>query len=520
MELSPGVTYALLEKIRKNEILWNTSLENYKSRNLKRSLMDKICSELRLEYPKYADQLSTEILTKRFHYLRSNFQKLLKKAEKTPSGSGSTSAVKWEYYSACKFLQPVYTTDSNSSSFEIPEDSMTSTEQINEELVWTGDISELVDDPLTDALAKDTDIPSANCNSISEESSRTSSPQEIIPVTPRTKKRKASKLDNNMKTIMDSFSTVHTAWNNLQQSKITKPKNPAAELVAAFMEMIPEHQPELKRKFHNGLLALVHQVSQEFTEPPSKAASGTHADTVAATSSSIDIIKRSRISNSSLTETPDTPTMSDTDSFQLGNGLSMAIKDVKCVETLNEPVMEENDITIKEEHLYQEEELGTFEHFGCETCGDVFALKCDLEDHMKEVHMEGKLLSCSNCDKQFCEESELKLHAQIHVKGETFHNEMKSLTRRRVITKYLAESKEKTFDMVLQTEIKHHQAVNNHHRTMKEQRKKYLRDEYLRRWAKANRTKSSFLSQNKNWLDITLVLDTEDDSFDQGNVIT
>lgn len=133
---------------------------------------------------------------------------------------------------------------------------------------------------------------------------------------------------------------------------------------------------------------------------------------------------RSRISNSSLTETPDAPTMSDTDSFQLGNGLSMAIKDVKCVETLNEPVTEENDITIKEEHLYQEEELGTFEHFGCETCGDVFALKCDLEDHMKEVHMEGKLLSCSNCDKQFCEESELKLHAQIHVKGETFHNEV------------------------------------------------------------------------------------------------
>ncbi|XP_047502556.1 uncharacterized protein LOC125048016 isoform X2 [Penaeus chinensis] len=223
-----------------NEILWNTSLENYKSRNLKRSLMDKICSELRLEYPTYADQLTTEILTKRFHYLRSNFQKLLKKVEKTPSGSGSTPAVKWEYYSACKFMQAVYTIDSNSSSFEMPEDSTASTEQ-TEELVWTGVISELVDDPLTDASAKDTDIPSAYCNSTSEESSRTPSPLEIIPVTPRTKKR-----------------------------KVSKPKNPAAEFVNAFMEMIPEHQPELKRKFHNGLLALVYQVSQEFTEPPSK----------------------------------------------------------------------------------------------------------------------------------------------------------------------------------------------------------------------------------------------------------
>ncbi|XP_047472324.1 uncharacterized protein LOC125027320 [Penaeus chinensis] len=269
MELSSEITYAFLEKIRMNEILLDTSLENYNSRNLKRSLMDKICSELRLEYPKYADQLTTEILTKRFHYLRSNFQKLLKKVEKTPSGSGSTPAVKWEYYSACKFMQPVYTIDSNSSSFEMPEDSTASTEQ-TEELVWTGVINELVDDPLTDASAKDTDIPSAYCNSTSEESSRTPSPLEIIPVTLRTKKRKSSKVDTNMNTIMESFSTVHTAWNNIQQSKITKPKNPAAELVNAFMEMIPEHQPELKRKFHNGLLALVYQVSQEFTEPPSK----------------------------------------------------------------------------------------------------------------------------------------------------------------------------------------------------------------------------------------------------------
>lgn len=83
-------------------------------------------------------------------------------------------------------------------------------------------------------------------------------------------------------------------------------------------------------------------------------------------------------------------------------------------------------------------------------------------------------------------------------------------SRRIIITKYLAESKEQTFDMVLQTEIKNHQAVNNHHRTMKEPRKKYLRDEYLRCWTKAKRTKSRFFSQNKN---------TEDDSFDQGNVI-
>ncbi|XP_047491847.1 uncharacterized protein LOC125041121 [Penaeus chinensis] len=92
---------------------------------------------------------------------------------------------------------------------------------------------------------------------------------------------------------------------------------------------------------------------------------------------------------------------------------------------------------------------------------------------------------------------------------------MESLTRRIIITKYLAESKEQTFDMVLQTEIKNHQAVNNHHRSMKEPRKKYLRDEYLRRWTKARRTESRFLSQNKNWLDVTLVLDTEDDCFDQ-----
>lgn len=68
---------------------------------------------------------------------------------------------------------------------------------------------------------------------------------------------------------MDSFSTVHTARKDLQQSKVSKPKNHAADLVTAFTELIPERQPELKRELHNGLVALMAQISLNFTDPPS-----------------------------------------------------------------------------------------------------------------------------------------------------------------------------------------------------------------------------------------------------------
>jgi len=57
MELSSEVIYALLDKVRVKEPLWNTSHKDYKSRNVKRTLMDEISNE----YPSYAHQLSTNM---------------------------------------------------------------------------------------------------------------------------------------------------------------------------------------------------------------------------------------------------------------------------------------------------------------------------------------------------------------------------------------------------------------------------------------------------------------------------
>ncbi|XP_047489900.1 uncharacterized protein LOC125039718 isoform X3 [Penaeus chinensis] len=124
MELSSQVIYALLEKVRAKEPLWNTTHKDYKSRNLKRTLMDEISKELRREYPSYAHQLSTEYCMNRFQYLRSNFQKQLRKFRNTPIGPCGEGASKWEFFSACAFLQPIYEINTDTPSFEIHQDNM------------------------------------------------------------------------------------------------------------------------------------------------------------------------------------------------------------------------------------------------------------------------------------------------------------------------------------------------------------------------------------------------------------
>ncbi|XP_063611759.1 zinc finger and BTB domain-containing protein 14-like isoform X2 [Penaeus indicus] len=124
MELSSQVIYALLEKVRAKEPLWNPNHKDYKSRNLKRTLMDEISKELRREYPSYAHQLSTEYCMNRFQYLRSNFQKQLRKFRNAPVGPCGEGASKWEFFSACSFLLPIYEINSDTPSFEIQQNNM------------------------------------------------------------------------------------------------------------------------------------------------------------------------------------------------------------------------------------------------------------------------------------------------------------------------------------------------------------------------------------------------------------
>lgn len=60
----------------------------------------------------------------KFTYLRGNFQKLLRAIERTPSGSGGKAPPKWEFFSACSFLRPVYATSQSEPSFVIPTESV------------------------------------------------------------------------------------------------------------------------------------------------------------------------------------------------------------------------------------------------------------------------------------------------------------------------------------------------------------------------------------------------------------
>ncbi|XP_042882623.1 piggyBac transposable element-derived protein 2-like [Penaeus japonicus] len=82
----------------------------------------------------------------------------------------------------------------------------------------------------------------------------------------------------------------------------------------------------------------------------------------------------------------------------------MAVKSEKLDETF---MKTETDITIKEECLYQEEEherLDPLLTFPCRRCGNVFATKRDLKDHLREDHKERKRQSTRNCDEKEIEQ--------------------------------------------------------------------------------------------------------------------
>ncbi|KAK3888423.1 hypothetical protein Pcinc_007551 [Petrolisthes cinctipes] len=95
---------SLLEKVREKEPLWNPVHPHYHKKSLKQVLYTEICKELQSEYPELQDKTTAEVL-KKFTYLRGNFQKHWRKINCTPSGSQGLVTLKWEFFSACSFLQ-------------------------------------------------------------------------------------------------------------------------------------------------------------------------------------------------------------------------------------------------------------------------------------------------------------------------------------------------------------------------------------------------------------------------------
>ncbi|KAK3875202.1 hypothetical protein Pcinc_019901 [Petrolisthes cinctipes] len=81
----------------------------------------------------------TEVL-KKFTYLRGNFQKQWRKINCTPSGSQGLVTPKWEFFSACSFLQ-VPCDSKGEPSFEL-----SSAPAPEPEVVYEGSIENLMGD--------------------------------------------------------------------------------------------------------------------------------------------------------------------------------------------------------------------------------------------------------------------------------------------------------------------------------------------------------------------------------------
>ncbi|XP_063595983.1 uncharacterized protein LOC134772788 isoform X4 [Penaeus indicus] len=96
------------------------------------------------------------------------------------------------------------------------------------------------------------------------------------------------------------------------------------------------------------------------------------------------------------------------------------MKEVESEDTDIEPKNEE-EITIKEEEIECNDPLLTFP---CKFCETVYATKYDLENHIREEHERGALLSCCSCEKMFHKDIELKLHEVVQHQAKLCKKEM------------------------------------------------------------------------------------------------
>ncbi|XP_063858240.1 uncharacterized protein LOC135099708 isoform X2 [Scylla paramamosain] len=88
----PEAVYTLLELVKHRDVLWQITHPDYYKKNIKRGLFNKI----------------SQVLNK-FQYLRGHFQKQLRRVEKHMNSTGRKPRIRWEFFDACSFLTPIYT---------------------------------------------------------------------------------------------------------------------------------------------------------------------------------------------------------------------------------------------------------------------------------------------------------------------------------------------------------------------------------------------------------------------------
>ncbi|XP_063600758.1 uncharacterized protein LOC134776931 [Penaeus indicus] len=273
MDVPREAVYSLIGKIRADGQLWDPRHRHYKKRALKRMKMVDISRELQQEFPGHADKLTPDHCYNKFHYLRSNFHKQLRRIQNTPSGSS-----KWEFFTACSFLHPAYRFDST-PSFEMQQNSKSASEP-SEELVWDGSAHDLIDpesadrapeeevDPLA-TTSERTGLPSpTDCPSSTSGESRTPTPTNssfIVPTPPRPRRKRKHNTNDISHTedlLMQELANVHNEWKNVKQ--LSAPLDPVLESVKGFVRILNDSHPHLKAKFHRKVFEAMAEISQEF----------------------------------------------------------------------------------------------------------------------------------------------------------------------------------------------------------------------------------------------------------------
>ncbi|XP_050730368.1 uncharacterized protein LOC127005504 [Eriocheir sinensis] len=264
MEWNTEISQALLEKVRPQEVLWDVKHPDFPKKTLKRATWDTVCRELRAEHPEATTHLTTDGVMARFTYLRGNFQKLLRVVERTPSGSGGEATPKWEFFSACSFLRPVY---ANSKS----EPSITSPVLTPSDTTST---SMLTSSPTLFYVSPPVPSPSPSCSSDSVSVSSPSSPTLSPTVVgfksgpPRAKRSRYSDFKHVHNMVMDSLTELETVLKEVGDKKKETHSNPeellAERSVKALMASIPDSHRHLRIEFNTILLNLIAQMYEKY----------------------------------------------------------------------------------------------------------------------------------------------------------------------------------------------------------------------------------------------------------------
>ncbi|ROT86068.1 putative piggyBac transposable element-derived protein 3-like [Penaeus vannamei] len=124
------------------------------------------------------------------------------------------------------------------------------------------------------------------------------------------------------------------------------------------------------------------------------------------------VTESNRVPDCPLTETPtvDVINVKEENEMSLTEVHNVEMKDIGSEDADMEPKTEE-DITIKEEEIECGDPLLTFP---CQFCEIVYATQSDLENHIKEEHEKGEMLTCCSCYKMFSDGIALKLHRVVH----------------------------------------------------------------------------------------------------------